>query len=56
MIVRRMSAQQTKIRRFWTAMQNKEIKEHAGFWEGTGSPKAEVTSSNLVGRAMKSIA
>ena len=51
MSVRRMSAHPTKILGILTAVENKQPKTDALFWVETSSPKAEVTSSNLVGRA-----
>ena len=51
MIVRRMSAHQMRILNISSPVRRRKINDHAGFWSGTSSPKAEVVSSNLAGRA-----
>jgi hypothetical protein len=52
MTVREMSALTTKILSPSTAVQNKQSRKHAGFSAAMSSPKAEVASSNLAGRAI----
>ena len=51
MSVRRMSAHPIKILAVLKANEIDQLNNHAGFWAAMSSPKAEVTSSNLVGRA-----
>ena len=51
MIVRRMSAYPIRILINLGAAEKEQFNEHVRFWAALSSPKAEVTSSNLVGRA-----
>ena len=51
MSVRRMSAHQTQDPTILTAKREVHAKKNADFFAEMSSPKAEVTSSNLVGRA-----
>src|SRR5262249_15801676 len=49
--VRRMSAHSMRILAIPTGAATKRLNNHARCWTGTSSPKAEVVSSNLAGRA-----
>ena len=51
MIVRRMSAHQMRILNISSPVRRRKINDHAGFWSGTSSPKAEVGRSNRLRRA-----
>ena len=55
MIVRTMSAHQTRFSELSTAVQNNKLNQNARFWAAPSSPKAEVGRSNRLGRATKSV-
>jgi hypothetical protein len=56
MTVRRMSAHPVTFLAFSPAIVNEQCSNYASFQAAMSSPKAEVTSSNLVGRASGAMA